>query len=300
MKYIKLLSLLVAVLFLGACSDDDVKKNSAADVTVSMGTATISPRESAGIVTLPIKVEGPTNGMVSLTVETREVGSNPAVDGTNYYVTTKKINITGSEGYVELEMVDDDEINDPRSFEVTIVKVEHAKLNEAAKTTSVVIRDNDHEPYDRLQGTWTLTYKNYDGAVQRQKVTITGADSPSEYIYNKLLYLEGMLLDKSKAHLSFNFDTANNTCYVSFTNFMKYNWVTGFKLPSFSDPIDIKLCRLEGDYVSQSPVEGVVQADFKTIKFEEGATIAAVFTDPKDSKNLYPFETMSDIVLTKE
>lgn len=299
MKYIKLLSLLVAVLFLGACSDDDVKKNSAADVTVSMGTATISPRESAGIVTLPIKVEGPTNGMVSLTVETREVGSNPAVENTNYYVTTKKINITGSEGYVELEMVDDDEINDPRSFEVTIVKVEHAKLNEAAKTTSVVIRDNDHELYDRLQGTWTLTYKNYDGAVQRQKVTITGADDPSEYIYNKLLYVEGMLLDKSKAHLSFNFDTANNTCYVSFTNFMKYNWVTGFKHPSFSDPIDIKLGRLEGNSISQSPVEGVVQADFKTIKFEEGATIAAIFTNPKDGK-LNLIETMSDIVLTKE
>ena len=286
-------------LFLGACSDDDVKKNSAADVTVSMGTATISPRESAGIVSLPIKVEGPTNGMVTLTVETREVGSNPAVENTNYYVTTKKINITGSEGYVELEMVDDDEINDPRSFEVTIVKVEHAKLNEAAKTTSVVIRDNDHEPYDRLQGTWTLTYKNYDGAVQRQKVTITGADDPSEYIYNKLLYVEGMLLDKSKAHLSFNFDTANNTCYVSFTNFMKYNWVTGFKHPSFSDPIDIKLGRLEGNSISQSPVEGVVQADFKAIKFEEGATIAAIFTNPKDGK-LYLIETMSDIVLTKE
>lgn len=299
MKYIKLLSLLVAVLFLGACSDDDVKKNSAADVTVSMGTATISPRESAGIVSLPIKVEGLTNGMVTLTVETREVGSNPAVENTNYYVTTKKINITGSEGYVELEMVDDDEINDPRSFEVTIVKVEHAKLNEAAKTTSVVIRDNDHEPYDRLQGTWTLTYNNYDGAVQRQKVTITGADDPSEYIYNKLLYVEGMLLDKSKAHLSFNFDTANNTCYVSFTNFMKYNWVTGFKHPSFSDPIDIKLGRLEGNSISQSPVEGVVQADFKTIKFEEGATIAAIFTNPKDGK-LYLIETMSDIVLTKE
>lgn len=299
MKYIKLLSLLVAVLFLGACSDDDVKKNSAADVTVSMGTATISPRESAGIVSLPIKVEGPTNGMVTLTVETREVGSNPAVENTNYYVTTKKINITGSEGYVELEMVDDDEINDPRSFEVTIVKVEHAKLNEAAKTTSVVIRDNDHELYDRLQGIWTLTYKNYDGAVQRQKVTITGADDPSEYIYNKLLYVEGMLLDKSKAHLSFNFDTANNTCYVSFTNFMKYNWVTGFKHPSFSDPIDIKLGRLEGNSISQSPVEGVVQADFKTIKFEEGATIAAIFTNPKDG-TLNLIETMSDIVLTKE
>lgn len=299
MKYIKLLSLLVAVLFLGACSDDDVKKNSAADVTVSMGTATISPRESAGVVSLPIKVEGPTNGMVSLTVETREVGSNPAVENTHYYVTTKKINITGSEGYVELDMVDDDEINDPRTFEVTIVKVEHAKLNEAAKTTTVEIRDNDHEPYDRLQGTWTMTYKNYDGAVQRQKVTITGADDPSQYIYNKLLYVEGMLLEKSKAQLSFNFDSANNTCYVSFTNFMKYNWITGLELQGLSQPVDIKLGRLEGNSISQSPVEGVVQEDFKTIKFEEGATIACLFTDPA-SGQLRLIETISDIVLTKE
>lgn len=299
MKHIKLLSLLVAVLFLGACSDDDVKKNSAADVTVSMGTASISPKESAGVVSLPIKVEGPTNGMVSLTVETREVGSNPAVENTHYYVTTKKINITGSEGYVELDMVDDDVINDPRTFEVTIVKVEYAKLNEAAKTTSVVIRDNDHEPYDRLQGNWRLTYKDYNGTVQRQRVTITGADDPSEYIYNKLLYIEGMLLEKSKAQLSFNFDTANNTCYVSFTNFMKYNWVTGFKHPDFSKPIDIKLGRLEGNQISQSPVEGVVQEDFKTIKFEEGVTIGALFTDPDDGQ-LRLIGAMSDIVLTKE
>lgn len=299
MKYIKLLSLLVAVLFLGACSDDDVKKNSAADVTVSMGTATISPRESAGIVSLPIKVEGPTNGMVSVTVETRVVGSNPAVENTHYYVTTKKINITGSEGYVELEMVDNEEINDPRTFEVTIVKVEHAKLNEAAKTTTVEIRDNDHEPYDRLQGTWTMTYKDHNGAVQTQKVTITGADDPSEYIYNKLLYVEGILLEKSKAQLSFNYDSANNTCYVSFTNFMKYNWYTDLELQGISQPVDIKLGRLEGNYISESPVEGVVQEDFKTIKFEEGATIGFIFTDPA-SGQLRLIEAISDIVLTKE
>lgn len=299
MKYIKLLSLLVAVLFLGACSDDDVKKNSAADVTVSMGTATISPRESAGIVSLPIKVEGPTNGMVSVTVETREVGSNPAVENTHYYVTTKKINITGSEGYVELEMVDNEEINDPRTFEVTIVKVEHAKLNEAAKTTTVEIRDNDHEPYDRLQGTWTMTYKDYNGAVQTQKVTITGADDPSEYIYNKLLYVEDILLEKSKAQLSFNYDSANNTCYVSFTNFMKYNWYTGLELQGISKPVDILLGRLEGNNISHSPVEGEVQDDFKTIKFESGATIGFIFTNP-DTGGLSLIETMSDIVLTKE
>ena len=299
MKYIKLLSLLVAVLFLGACSDDDVKKNSATDVTVSMGEATISPRESAGIVSLPIKVEGPTNGMVSVTVETKEVGSNPAKENTNYYVTTKKINITGSEGYVELEMVDDEEINDPRTFEVTIVKVEHAKLNEGAKTTTVTIRDNDSEPYDRIQGTWKITYKDYDGNEQSQKVTITGADDPSEYIYNKLLYLEGWLLDNSKAQLSFNFDSANNTCYVSFANLMKYKWISGLELNGISKPVDIQLGRLEGNSISQSPIEGEVQDDFKTIKFEEGATLAGLFTDP-DSGQLRLIQAMSDIVLTKE
>ena len=284
---------------MGACSDDDVKKNSAADVTVSLGEATISPRESAGIVSLPIKVEGPTNGMVSVTVETREVGSNPAKENTHYYVTTKNINITGSEGYVELEMVDDEEINDPRTFEVTIVKVEHAKLNEGAKTTTVTIRDNDSEPYDRIQGTWKLTYKDYDGNEQSQKVTITGADDPSEYIYNKLIYLEGWLLDNSKAQLSFNFDSANNTCYVSFTNLMKYNWASGVELNGLSKPVDLQLGRLDGNSISQSPIEGEVLDDFKTIKFEAGATLAALFTNP-DSGQLGLIQAMSDIVLTKE
>ena len=142
-------------------------------------------------------------------------------------------------------------------------------------------------------------YKDYNGAVQTQKVTITGADDPSEYIYNKLLYVEDILLEKSKAQLSFNYDSANNTCYVSFTNFMKYNWYTGLELQGISKPVDILLGRLEGNNISQSPVEGEVQDDFKTIKFESGATIGFIFTNP-DTGGLSLIETMSDIVLTKE
>lgn len=80
---------------------------------------------------------------------------------------------------------------------------------------------------------------------------------------------------------------------------MKYNWVTGFEHSSLSKPVDIQLGRLEGNNISQSPVEGEVQADFKTIKFEEGATIAALFTNP-DNGQLSLLEAMSDIVLTKE
>ena len=58
MKYIKLFMLLAAVSFLGACSDDDESWNSASDVTVSMENTTLRIKESAGIVEVPIKVEG--------------------------------------------------------------------------------------------------------------------------------------------------------------------------------------------------------------------------------------------------
>lgn len=80
---------------------------------------------------------------------------------------------------------------------------------------------------------------------------------------------------------------------------MKYNWYTGLELQGISKPVDILLGRLEGNNISQSPVEGEVQDDFTTIKFESGATIGFIFTNP-DTGGLSLIETMSDIVLTKE
>ena len=111
MTYIKLFSLLAAVIFLGSCKDDDENWNSTSDVTVSMGMTECSPKEGAGIVYLPINVEGNTNGLVSVTVETKEVGSNPAKENTNYYVTTKTLKISDAQGNIEIERVDDEEIN---------------------------------------------------------------------------------------------------------------------------------------------------------------------------------------------
>ena len=48
MKYIKLFSLLAAVIFLGSCKDDDDNWNSTSDVTVSMGMTECSPKEEIG------------------------------------------------------------------------------------------------------------------------------------------------------------------------------------------------------------------------------------------------------------
>lgn len=89
MKYIKLFMLLAVVAFFGACSSDDDSWNTASDVTVSMENATMKIKESQGLTNVPIKVTGKTNGNVYVTVEVKEVGSNPAKEDVHYYITDK-------------------------------------------------------------------------------------------------------------------------------------------------------------------------------------------------------------------
>lgn len=89
MKYIKLFMLLAVVAFFGACSSDDDSWNTASDVIVSMENATMNIKESQGLTNVPIKVTGKTNGNVYVTVEVKEVGSNPAKEDVHYYITDK-------------------------------------------------------------------------------------------------------------------------------------------------------------------------------------------------------------------
>ena len=149
MKYFKLFMLMVAVTLFGACSSDDDSWNSAADVTVGMQSPTMTVSEGKGIFDVPIVVNGETNGNVFVTVEVEEVGDNPAKEGVNYYVTDKTINISDGTGNVEIETVDDEDINDPRTFKVTIVDAKGATIAETASTT-ITLKDNDAEFYSKL------------------------------------------------------------------------------------------------------------------------------------------------------
>lgn len=112
---------MAALTFFAACSSDDDSWNSASDVTVGMAQTEMTVNEGKGLFNVPIEVKGETNGNVFVTVELKEVGANPAKEDVNYYVTDKTINISDGVGNVEIETVDDDDINDPRTFQVTIV-----------------------------------------------------------------------------------------------------------------------------------------------------------------------------------
>lgn len=295
MKYIKLFMLMAAVTLLGACSSDDDSWNSAADVTVGMQSQTMTVSEGKGIFNVPVVVSGETNGNVFVTVEVEEVGTNPAKEEVNYIVTDKTINITDGTGNVEIETVDDDDINDPRTFKVTIVDAKGAKISENASTT-ISLKDNDAEFYSKLQGKWKMSYEE-DSQADSWDVTITGATDENDPDYNKYLYVSGMMGESwTTAILTYNFDPVTKTGYVAFDNLGgAYKMADNVNFGSFSG--SIVPFSIDGDKLSTKPIVGKWSEDFKTVTFDEnGVLYGAVFNGDQYMGGVFE---ISKIKLTK-
>ena len=300
MKYIKLFMLMAAVTLLGACSSDDDSWNSAADVTVGMQSQTMTVSEGKGIFNVPVVVNGETNGNVFVTVEVEEVGTNPAKEDVNYYVTDKTINITDGTGNVEIETVDNDDINDPRTFKVTIVDAKGAEIAENAASTTITLKDNDAEFYSKLQGRWKMTCKNArTGAEINWDVKITGASEESEADYNKKLYITGMGGADSEVWLSFNYDKETKTGSLAFDQLGTYMMFAA----NFGDPLGVcgvvPFNLLDGQ-LTDTPITGTWSADLKTVTFGEGTFVAYLidYETGADNKNRAWFQ-IKDIKLTR-
>lgn len=141
MKFIKLFMLLAVVSVFAACSsDDDYNTN---ETTVSFASDAITTKESAGIINIPIKVTSLRNGSVNVTVKAEEVGDNPAKEDVNYLITSKNINLNADDAEtatmnVEIKIVDDDEINENRTFKLTIINANGAQIGDKASTTITI------------------------------------------------------------------------------------------------------------------------------------------------------------------
>lgn len=296
MKYIKLFMLLAVVAFMGSCSDDDESWNSKSGVTVSMENKSMRFKESVGIVKVPIKVEGEANGPVSVTVEVKETGSNPAKENVNYYITTKTIKISDNTGNVELECVDDDKINDERTFEISIVSAKGATVGGNA-TTAITLRDNDSEFYEKLQGSWVMNC-TFNDAPTKWDVKIVGATDEEDEDYNKVLYITGMLgYQWTNAKLSYDFDKATGKGSVAFDYLGQYNFAEGVNFTGLG-VCNVRLYSVAGNQLSEDPIYGTWSADFKNITFDEGTLYGGVF-DSSDAHKGGWFE-ISNITMTKK
>ncbi len=298
MKYIKLFMLLAAVSFMAACSSDGDSWNSAANVTVGFERADTTVSEGLGIFNVPIVVKGEKNGNVHVTIEVKEIGSNPAKEDVNYYVTDKTINISGETGNVQIETVDNEEINDPRTFMLTIVDAKGATISGNSSIT-ITLKDNDAEFYSKLQGKWTMTGVNSKGTALSWNVTISGATDESDADFNKTLYISGLNGESScEAELTYHFDNETKTGYVAFEGMGEY----AMGAYGFGDPVGnayvIPYNRKDGQFTTD-PIIGEWSEDFKTITFGEGTLFGVLFSYPDMQYTGYTWFNITNIKLTK-
>jgi len=186
MKTTKILAVALAALTMTACSDDD-DFNTASDVTVEMEETQILAKESTKMIYVPVVVKGEANGPICVTVEMTAPASDydAAQEDKDYIVTSKTVNIPKGVESVSIELYPKWEkgvINDDIAFDVTISKADGAQIGEL-KSTEVVIRDSDKDPYNILTGVWT--YSEYSFADQAENSYNVSIEQPDEFIKNE-------------------------------------------------------------------------------------------------------------------
>ena len=209
MKLYKLSAFVLATAIFASCSEEELSWNSSA-ATVSMEQAELVYKENKGMVNVPIVVDGELNGPVEVTVEVAEVGENPAMEDVHYIVTSKTVLIPAdaTSGKIEFKTVDDADINEARTFVINIKSVNGATVGEAASTT-VTLKDNDSQFYEKLQGRWKMT-----SSAGTWNINIIGAEEGEEG-YNEVFQVTGIMgYDWTSMTMFYNYDVATKTGYV--------------------------------------------------------------------------------------
>lgn len=210
MKYLKMFLLAaLAVPFLASCDDDEFNSR---ECTVGFTSDQVTVSEfSDGYVNIPIAINGRRNGPINITVSAEGTGSIPAVEGENYAITDKTLNVnpdtlTTSTVNVELRLIDDYIMNADRQFTLTITSVDGATVERSQVT--VTIADNDGNFYEAFAGQWYFNATNYSGVQIKRPITITAATDQSDEAYNNFLY-----------------GTASNLCGAGETMSLVFQWL---------------------------------------------------------------------------
>lgn len=292
------ISLLAAMAF-AACSDDDASWNSG-DATVEMGQSEISVRENVGLFNVPIVVTGEQNDYIRVTVEVAEAGSTPAMEDVHYYVTSKSIVIPAdaTSGNIEISAVNDNDINDARTFTVTIVNVEGAEIGSQSVTT-VELRDEDSDFYEKLKGNWTMNgIDAQTGTTAAWNVTITSVDE-GEAGYGEELILMGFNNQSALTlNLLYHYDVASQTGSVE----ILYGTVMGQLNFTGLGVCDVMAGTVDdADNIvvpASGSIEGTWNADLTEVTFDPNAALLGTVVQGGAVMGYYG-GLLGDIKLTK-
>lgn len=301
MKLFKILTAALCIFTLAACSSsDDDKKfgwNTKEGVTVSMEDPVIETIENIGLFRIPVQISGNPNGYIKVKFAFTETGDTPAMDDVHYVVTTKEliVNPEDSEVYIEVNTVDNNEDNEPRTFNITIESVEYATIGALAQT-EVIIKDKG--PYSKLAGLWTMTYNDYDGKEVSGEVKVVCTD-PNEKII-LVTNLGGLVFGQSSIdtslRLNFVWDEVTEHGDVA----IPLGYTMAAKVPFTSGDCDVRNILMNGQSpVTYGMIEGTCNANYSEMIFPEGESfyLGVFSSDSGEYEGL--MDLMSDIKFTR-
>ncbi len=180
-KYISAFVLLFTVLGLSSC--DDNKATGAGDATIGFASSTYTYKESAGIIRIPVAFSGePKSYPIVFDVKAEIVDGDKTLDELVHFTQIEHLKYAGNPAapaFVEFEIYDDQDINESRHMQLTIVSASGAEIANAS--TVVEIADNDNNPYERLWGNWIFTGNSIsDGSEVTFEVNISGGFTEEE------------------------------------------------------------------------------------------------------------------------
>ena len=184
LKYIALAA--VSALMLASC--DNNTEEGAGDAVIGFAKDAYSYKESAGLVRIPLTVEGEAKTWpVTFDIKAEiSVSDEADIEKIIHFTQSDCLKYAGNPdapAFVEFTVIDNLEINDNRTVKLTLENVKGAAVGTGSAVIEIV--DNDNNPYDRLMGTWTLSATSLsDGSTTSFDVIITGGLTEDEAAAN--------------------------------------------------------------------------------------------------------------------
>ena len=307
MKYLKIFMLMAATAMFVACSDDKDNWNSSGDAVVSMESQEIAWKENKGSntpVNVPIVVTGERNGNIQVTVTVAETGDNPAMEDVHYIVTSKTIVIPADAdaGSIELRTIDDLDINENRTFTMTISDVQGATIGSTASTL-ITLKDNDSEFYEKLMGGWKMVVEDIDTSTgeaegtETWNVSIEGFDE-GEDGYNQLLYLIGFEEESEPIEMSYEYDMDSQTGRIGFI--FPSSFYAAYNFSGIGAHFLAACGFLPGSGWTYDPLYGTWNEDFTEITFETSPCVASrLYSYPDGAATGYIYGAYRVVKMTR-
>jgi len=155
---VKTLIMLITIILVTACEDETIMISKSLKLVGFSTTSVIIPESQTG--DIPIFLGATAGKSVTVTLEVSTEGiSSPAVEGTDFTISTKTPELTTGDTEITITTIDNDVFTGDKSFDLIIAASENYQTA-AENTIRVTISDDEH-PLKNWLGTYSVAAVSY-------------------------------------------------------------------------------------------------------------------------------------------